>query len=106
MPPFCMNIRSLTLIIFLVLVLSACIPAAEPILANETKTIPDATSLAPAQDHWRPIPGLSWQWVLTGKLDLDLQTDVIDVDLGVGKSVVDHYHKQGTKVICYISVGS
>jgi len=55
---------------------------------------------------WKPAPGLTWQWQLTGKLDLDLQTEVIDIDLGVGQSVVDHYHSQGTKVICYISVGS
>ncbi len=50
--------------------------------------------------------GLSWQWQLTGKLDLELQTDVIDIDLGVGQSVVDYYHARGAKVICYISVGS
>jgi hypothetical protein len=60
----------------------------------------------PARDWWRPSAGLSWQWQLTGKLDLALHTDVIDIDLDVGKSVVDHYHAQGTKVICYISVGS
>ena len=59
-----------------------------------------------AKDWWRPVAGLSWQWQLTGKLNLDLQTDVIDIDLDVGKSVVDHYHDKGTKVICYISVGS
>ena len=68
--------------------------------------MPEETSPAPAKDWWHPAAGLSWQWQLTGKLDLDLQTDVIDVDLDVGKSVVDHYHNKGTKVICYISVGS
>jgi hypothetical protein len=57
-------------------------------------------------DWWHPMAGLSWQWQLTGKLDLDLQTDVIDIDLHVGRSVVDYYHDKGTKVICYISVGS
>ena len=57
-------------------------------------------------DWWRPTAGLTWQWNLTGKLNMDLRTDVIDVDLEVGKSVVDYYHSIGTKVICYISVGS
>jgi endo-alpha-1,4-polygalactosaminidase (GH114 family) len=61
---------------------------------------------SPSTTWWRPTVGLSWQWQLTGKLDLDLQTDVIDIDLEVGRSVVDYYHNQGTKVICYISVGS
>jgi len=68
--------------------------------------MPNATSSTPVKDWWRPSAGLTWQWQLTGKLDLDLQSDVIDVDLEVGRSVVDHYHSKGTKVICYISVGS
>jgi hypothetical protein len=57
-------------------------------------------------EWWHPTAGLSWQWQLTGRLDLDLQTDVIDLDLEVDRSVVDYYHSRGTKVICYISVGS
>ncbi len=61
---------------------------------------------SPSPTWWRPQPGLRWQWQLSGKLDLDLQVDVIDVDLYVGQSVVDYYHSRGTKVICYISVGS
>jgi endo-alpha-1,4-polygalactosaminidase (GH114 family) len=59
-----------------------------------------------AQDWWRPAAGLTWQWQLTSRLDLDLRTDVVDVDLEVGRSVVEYYHSQGTKVVCYISVGS
>lgn len=55
---------------------------------------------------WHPSVGLTWQWQLTGKIDLELQTDVVDIDLDVEQSVVDYYHAQDTKVICYISVGS
>lgn len=55
---------------------------------------------------WRPSAGPSWQWQLAGKLDLDRQTDVIDIDLDVDRSVVEHLHQKGSKVICYISVGS
>ena len=55
---------------------------------------------------WKPKLGLSWQWQLTGKLDLSYQVDVIDVDMDVHSSVVDHYHQQGSKVICYVNVGS
>ena len=71
---------------------------------NESMT--KETTSAPKIVWWHPSAGLSWQWQLTGKLDLDLQTDVIDIDLDVGTSVVDYYHQKGTKVICYISVGS
>lgn len=73
---------------------------------KENDNMPEETSPTPINDWWRPAAGLTWQWQLTGKLDLDLQTDVIDIDLDVGQSVVDHYHSKGTKVICYISVGS
>jgi endo-alpha-1,4-polygalactosaminidase (GH114 family) len=100
--------RILILIFILTLSLSACAsdrPETAPTM-KETDSMSTGTSLTPAKDWWRPSPGLTWQWQLTGKLDLDLQTDVIDIDLDVGKSVVDHYHSKGTKVICYISVGS
>lgn len=96
-------------------ILIGCQPASSsPTFASviETSTVPMDNTLPPsrstqdAKDWWRPAAGLSWQWQLTGKLNLDLQTDVIDVDLDVGKSVVDYFHSKGTKVICYISVGS
>ena len=78
------------------------VPTPEPTIMPKTPT----TIPTPANDWWRPAPGLKWQWQLTGKLDLNLDVDVIDVDLYVGQSVVDYYHSRGTKVICYISVGS
>ncbi len=71
-----------------------------------TDSVPKQTTTSETLDWWQPTAGLSWQWQLTGKLDLDLQTDVIDIDLHVGNSVVDYYHDKGTKTICYISVGS
>lgn len=57
-------------------------------------------------DIWQPKPEISWQWQLTGGLDMDLKVDVVDIDLDVGKSVVDFYKSKGVKTICYISVGS
>jgi hypothetical protein len=88
------------MILFLVLPLSlvAC--------SSRDEMSATADKMPAAKEWWQPSDGLSWQWHLTGKLDLDLQTDVIDIDLTVGQSVVDYYHDNGTKVICYISVGS
>ncbi len=86
---------------------SACTPATAPAEPPGPSPVGSPNpSLTPAPTWWRPKPGLSWQWQLTGRLDLDLHTDVIDVDLYVGPSVVEHFHRQGTRVICYISVGS
>jgi hypothetical protein len=88
--------------------LTACKPeTSEPApLTQGVGAVPEPTPAVEMKEWWRPKPGLTWQWQLTGKLDLDLQTDVIDIDLHVGQSVVDYYHSQGTQVICYISVGS
>ena len=55
---------------------------------------------------WHPAVGLTWQWQLTGKFDLDIEADVYDIDLHVDRSAVDLFHARGAKVICYISVGS
>jgi hypothetical protein len=86
------------MLVSLGLVLSGCVGS-----SRERTTLGDPP---PDDERWRPTVGLTWQWQLVGGLDLDLQTDVIDVDLGVGQSVVDYYHDRGTRVICYISVGS
>ncbi len=74
--------------------------------ASEGTRAPTATSTFESTSWWRPKPGLTWQWQLTGRLNKDPKTDVIDIDLHVGKSVVDYFHSRGTRVICYISVGS
>ncbi|NKQ35865.1 MAG: endo alpha-1,4 polygalactosaminidase [Chloroflexi bacterium] len=64
------------------------------------------SSPPPAAEWWQPSPGLTWQWQLSGQFDDDIQVDVYDIDANVHKSAVDHFHQQGSKVICYISAGS
>jgi hypothetical protein len=86
------------------LIITSCVPDTD-LSKEETMPVPELASPV-NRDWWHPEPGLTWQWQLSGKLDFDIQTDVIDIDLGVGRSVVDFYHDRGTKVICYISVGS
>ena len=97
-----------TMYILVTFSLAACESnVSEPAMVIEgTDSMPKQTTTPVTKGWWQPTAGLTWQWQLTGKLDLDLQTDVIDIDLHVGRSVVDYYHDKGTKVICYISVGS
>ncbi len=93
------------LVVFLGLWLSACASQEEPVSEMELDmTVP--TSAPAAKTWWQPEVGLSWQWQLTGKFDFDVQADVYDIDLDVHASAVEHFHGQGAKVICYISVGS
>ncbi len=97
-----MTHKHIILLTLTTLLLTACGGKTPPTPTPPARPTPTATPAA----WWHPKPGLTWQWQLTGKLDLDLQTDVIDIDLHVGKSVVDYFHSRGTRVICYISVGS
>lgn len=56
---------------------------------------------------WHPCVGLTWQWQI-GDLDVDtsIKADVFDIDLYVDQSIIDELHAKGSKVICYMSVGS
>lgn len=58
-------------------------------------------------DVWIPAPGTSWEWQLTGPIDLSVEADVWDIDLLENDAgVVDELHARGSRVVCYISVGT
>ncbi|GGN84630.1 endo alpha-1,4 polygalactosaminidase [Actinoplanes lobatus] len=62
---------------------------------------------APPPTRWIPPPGVTWQWQLTGKLDLTVDAQVYDVDgFNTTATEVEALHQRGRKVICYISAGS
>lgn len=56
---------------------------------------------------WRPAPGTSWQWQLTGTIDTSYDVEMYDIDLfETPQSVIDALHADGRIVICYFSAGS
>lgn len=77
---------------------------------------------------WRPKPGTTWQWQITGKVDLSFPVQMYDIDLydaqpaassyrvggfgtvridkGLNSGVIDALHRQGRKVICYVDTGA
>jgi len=64
-------------------------------------------SPADAGARWRPEPGTSWQWQLSSQPDTLLNVDAYDVDgFDTSARTVDRLHANGSKAICYISVGS
>ncbi len=65
------------------------------------------TPAVPVVGRWRPRPGLSWQWQLSGRVDTSVGARVFDID-GADNSAatVRSLHRKGAKVICYISAGS
>ena len=60
-----------------------------------------------APGWWRPRPGLTWQWQLTGTIDTSVGVDVYDVDaFTTPASAVATLHSAGRRAICYVNVGA
>lgn len=52
-------------------------------------------------------PELTWQWQLSGALDLSYNVDVYDVDLdAITESQIEELHSRGSLVVCYFSAGT
>ncbi|MGK2958048.1 MAG: endo alpha-1,4 polygalactosaminidase [Acidimicrobiales bacterium] len=73
------------------------------VITTTTTTVP-----SPSTNWWKPTPGLTWQWQLSGlPIDTTVVADIYNVDLfEVGPATVSTLHNQGRKVICYMSAGS
>ncbi|MFI9725674.1 endo alpha-1,4 polygalactosaminidase [Streptomyces sp. NPDC052092] len=64
-------------------------------------------SPGPSDGRWQPRPGVDWQWQLTGRLDTSVDVPVYDIDgFHHSKETVDALHRDGRKVICYLSTGA
>jgi hypothetical protein len=65
---------------------------------------PDASGQGP---WWRPRPGTTWQWQLTGPIDTSVDAAMYDVDLEeTPDSVLAALRDEGRVVICYLSAGT
>ena len=57
--------------------------------------------------RWQPVLGTSWQWQLSGRLDLTVPAQLYDVDLfDTDVGVVRRLHGLGRRAVCYVSAGS
>ena len=55
---------------------------------------------------YRPKPGTTWQWQLTGPIE-DVNVEMFDVDLfETPKGTIKKLKNEGKKVICYVNVGA
>ncbi len=56
---------------------------------------------------WRPQPGTTWQWQLSGPVDTEVDADMFNVDLfETPNGVIESLHESGRTVVCYISAGA
>jgi hypothetical protein len=87
-------------------------PAGEDILPDRAEVIPDPPEDGDSpgelpREIWRPSPGTSWQWQLTGTIDTSLDVQMYDIDLfDAPGPVIAELHSRGIVVICYFSAGS
>ena len=60
-----------------------------------------------AASWWVPPPATSWQWQLTGTLDLSVNAAMFDVDLvDTPAATVAALHARGRRAVCYLSAGT
>ena len=87
---------------------SATIAPSGPASESSQPSEPDhSSSHSSSPARWRPTPGTSWQWQLTGTLDTGVDAAVYDVDgFTTTAAQVAALHAEGRKVVCYISVGA
>lgn len=56
---------------------------------------------------WKPAPGTSWQWQISGEVDTSIDVAMYDVDLfDVPQETIDALHADGRVVVCYFSAGT
>ncbi len=67
----------------------------------------EANTQPPQTGWWRPAPGTSWQWQLSGTLNTSYPVAMYDVDLFItSQAQIDALRASGRKVVCYFSAGS
>jgi hypothetical protein len=84
-------------------------PAAGTPAAGTPGPGPVSPPATPTADpgHWTPRQGTTWQWQLSGPLDLSVDAQVYDVDLvETTADQVRRLHAAGRRAICYISAGT
>jgi len=58
-------------------------------------------------ERWRPAPGTTWQWQLSGTIDTTIDVDMYDIDLfDTPTATISDLKAAGRAVICYFSAGS
>jgi hypothetical protein len=72
------------------------------------------SSSAPSSRHgvWKPRPGTTWQWQITGAVDESVRAQMYDVDLfdarpgHVNAGLIGRLQAKGIIVICYLDTGA
>jgi hypothetical protein len=75
--------------------------------SNQGGTGGSGVDAGPNTGVWRPAPGTTWQWQLTGTIDTSVDAAMYDIDLfDAPQATIDQLHGAGRIVICYFSAGT
>lgn len=81
-------------------------PTASPSDAPATGA-PGTSAPAAPGGWWRPEPGTTWQWQLSGTVDVTVPVAVYDIDgEEADPATVTALHDRGVRVVCYIDAGA
>lgn len=70
-------------------------------------SVPASEATGARGKRWRPRPGTTWQWQLSGEVKTNRRAAVYDIDLfDTEARVVARLHDKGREVVCYLSAGS
>ena len=101
-------VQAMALGVALLVALSGC-GGGEARGASAATTSPPARIASPraCPGCWRPGLVTSWQWQLSGTVDVSIAAQMYDIDLfETPASVVADLHRAGRKVICYLNAGA
>lgn len=88
--------------ILLLLVSASCAPTSDGDPPAPTAARPEA-----ANAPWLPAPASSWQWQLSGPLDLGIDAEIFNVDYETTTHTeTDTLKRDGRRLICYLSAGT
>src|SRR5207244_10238157 len=80
------------------------VPPVTTTTTTATTTLSTSTS---GGSVWQPSLNTSWQWQLTGQIDLSIHVEMYDIDaFGNTAATVATLHSTGAHVVCYISGGT
>ncbi len=88
-------IKKFLICLIIAIILTSCVEDRETYVENKEK------------DIWRPSPGTTWQYQLTGEIDTSVKAEMFDIDLfNATEEVIKELHSKGVVVICYFSAGT
>ncbi len=70
-------------------------------------TLAISTTAFAGNDIYKPTPGTTWHWQLSGRINTNYNVEIYDIDLEeTSQKTIDKLHSKGKKVICYFSAGT